>query len=294
MTRLHPALSVSSYQARIAEWVNMVFGAVVAADGPERTLRFVEEAVELAQAVGLDADIVHRLVDYVFSREKGEPGKEVAGCAVTLLAAATANGVDAEKELDIELSRIQEPEVIARCRRRQSEKREALVALDGANRMDAPGGPQCGCGRPSAHESGWCGTECEAKFGDKVILYIEDGKPAALPALSGGRQFTRIDRLLTQLAGCSVAAMGGTDQVAKRGDFGWSPAYEDVLTLRRKFDEMFPRFETALERAEALWQLLDDIDTLDDAAREHDSVFREQARAIQKKRWAIYNPDAKT
>ena len=24
-------------------------------------------------------------------------------------------------------------------------------------RMDAPGGPVCGCGRPSRHESGWCG-----------------------------------------------------------------------------------------------------------------------------------------
>jgi hypothetical protein len=39
-----------------------------------------------------------------------------------------------------------------------------------ANRMDAPEGPQCGCGKPSAHESGWCGTECEAKFGETVIL----------------------------------------------------------------------------------------------------------------------------
>lgn len=26
-------------------------------------------------------------------------------------------------------------------------------------RMDAPDGPVCGCGKPSRHESGWCG-EC--------------------------------------------------------------------------------------------------------------------------------------
>lgn len=44
-----------------------------------------------------------------------------------------------------------------------------------ANRMDAPGGPQCGCGRPSAHESGWCGTECEAKFGDTVWVVRNAG-----------------------------------------------------------------------------------------------------------------------
>ena len=27
-------------------------------------------------------------------------------------------------------------------------------------RMDAPDGPICGCGRPSTHESGWCGIPC--------------------------------------------------------------------------------------------------------------------------------------
>lgn len=26
------------------------------------------------------------------------------------------------------------------------------------HRMDAPGGPVCGCGQPSRHESGWCGS----------------------------------------------------------------------------------------------------------------------------------------
>jgi hypothetical protein len=26
--------------------------------------------------------------------------------------------------------------------------------------MDAPGGPVCGCGKPSRHESGWCGENC--------------------------------------------------------------------------------------------------------------------------------------
>ena len=31
---------------------------------------------------------------------------------------------------------------------------------DGAHIMDHPDGPQCRCGQPSAHESGWCGV-CE-------------------------------------------------------------------------------------------------------------------------------------
>ncbi len=36
---------------------------------------------------------------------------------------------------------------------------------------------------------------------------------------------------------------------------------------------------------EKLWNLLDDIDTLDDAARDNDVWYRKQAYIIQKKRW---------
>jgi len=47
-----------------------------------------------------------------------------------------------------------------------------------------------------------------------------------------------------QLAGCSVAAFGGTKDPAKQGDYGWSGAYQDVLDLRLKCD----RYKAALER----------------------------------------------
>jgi hypothetical protein len=45
------------------------------------------------------------------------------------------------------------------------------------------------------------------------------------------------------------------------------------------------------ERAKALWQLLDDIDTADDACRENDKAFRERARAIIKRRNDILTSD---
>lgn len=45
------------------------------------------------------------------------------------------------------------------------------------------------------------------------------------------------EQLTVQLAGCSTAASGWSQRdPAKRGDYGWSPAYQDVLELRQRFD----------------------------------------------------------
>lgn len=46
-----------------------------------------------------------------------------------------------------------------------------------------------------------------------------------------------IDQLRVHLAGCSVAALGGSP-VAMQGDYGWSPAYQDVLDLRARYEAL--------------------------------------------------------
>jgi hypothetical protein len=117
-----------SFQRLVAEWILTTLGEESATNGAERVLRLVEEAVELAQACGVDAATVHRLVDYVFERPVGDPPKEIAGCMVTLYGAASALGVDADEEFRKELLRIQQPEVVERVRRRQQEKRAAIKA----------------------------------------------------------------------------------------------------------------------------------------------------------------------
>jgi hypothetical protein len=114
-------------QERVHVWVREVFTDKEAIDVAERSLRVAEEALELAQACGIDVETLHRLVDYVMSRPTGKPAQEVAGTMVTLYAIATPLNIDADTEFAIELERISQPEVIDRCRRRQHEKREALI-----------------------------------------------------------------------------------------------------------------------------------------------------------------------
>lgn len=57
----------------------------------------------------------------------------------------------------------------------------------------------------------------------------------------------RRERLDVQLAGCLTAAEGGTSSavVAKPEDWGWSPAYQRVLDLRRNWDSLTHEVEEA-------------------------------------------------
>ena len=50
-----------------------------------------------------------------------------------------------------------------------------------------------------------------------------------------------VEQLRVQLAGCGVAAYGGTSkkQVAEKGSYGWSDSYQATLDLRRKYDALF-------------------------------------------------------
>jgi len=60
----------------------------------------------------------------------------------------------------------------------------------------------------------------------------------------------RVEQLQVQLAGCLIAAEGATKDPAKQGDYGWSVCYQDVLDLRRKYDQLKSEGAEAAETAQ--------------------------------------------
>ena len=82
------------FQDMTGVWVEKCFGPEAAADVPERNWRFIEEAIELVQSLGMTRNEVFDLVDYVYSRPSGDPAQEVGGTMVTLAALCQTNGLD--------------------------------------------------------------------------------------------------------------------------------------------------------------------------------------------------------
>ncbi len=74
----------------------------------------------------------------------------------------------------------------------------------------------------------------------------------------------REEQLIVQLAGVSVAALGGTKEPCLKGQWGWSVAYQDTLDLRLKYDAAMDRIaylEKACEeyRATAVAAMVGDL-----------------------------------
>ncbi len=71
-----------------------------------------------------------------------------------------------------------------------------------------------------------------------------------------------------------------------------------ILWNTRAPCEQLTQTQQALDKkkdeVQTLWMLLDDIDTLDDEARENDAVFRKKCYEIQQKRWLIADPFSKS
>jgi len=83
-------------QTTAAQWAARCFGRAVVEDRRERVTRILEEAIELAQAEGLEADTVARLTRRVYAKPPGDPTQELGGLGVCVLVYAEATGVSAD------------------------------------------------------------------------------------------------------------------------------------------------------------------------------------------------------
>lgn len=95
-----------SLQDGLAEWATEAFGAETITDLKTRAMRTLEEAVELAQALGVDEEACHRQVVHTYSRPVGDPAQEIAGVINGALMAAEGLGVDGLLVAEEELHRV--------------------------------------------------------------------------------------------------------------------------------------------------------------------------------------------
>lgn len=95
----------SSYQDRVKAWLAACFPPAVRSDRQERAHRFLEEALELAQAMGCSREDATALVEYVYSRPAGRPELEVGGVMVTLAGLCSATSINMTEAGDRELQR---------------------------------------------------------------------------------------------------------------------------------------------------------------------------------------------
>lgn len=130
--------AVKSFQERVAPWMQACFGPETAADRVERNDRFLEEALELVQSLGMPIENVLRLVGYVYGRPAGEPHQEVGGVMITLAALCLSHGLDMHRAGDDELARISTPAMIEKIRAKQASKPKGALPAHVEGNVLAP------------------------------------------------------------------------------------------------------------------------------------------------------------
>lgn len=117
---------MQNWQQMVGKWVRRTFGDNSQNDTRERSLRFIEEAVELVQVTGLSQSEVFQIIDKVYVKPKGELRQELGGVMVTLLALSdNLKSVDLHDCLVTEWKRVNSPEAQAKLQASQERKLEA-------------------------------------------------------------------------------------------------------------------------------------------------------------------------
>jgi NTP pyrophosphatase (non-canonical NTP hydrolase) len=113
-------------QKRVFDRAVEVWGAEPLVSRDDRARRFAEEAMELAQTQGVEADTLKRLIDYVYGRPVGDVKQEIGGVMFSLYCLAENLGLSVDGCETDEINRFlgTDPEVF---RKKNEAKREAGV-----------------------------------------------------------------------------------------------------------------------------------------------------------------------
>lgn len=114
-------------QGAIWDWTCGTFGED-ACTSKERAMRFLEEAIELVQAEGIDIAAINAVLAHVLAKEPGNPVQEAGGVGLTLLAYCESKGFSADDAEAGELVRVKaiDPE---KFRARHNKKADAGIAV---------------------------------------------------------------------------------------------------------------------------------------------------------------------
>lgn len=122
------------FQLDAARWVSQCLGTAALFNRKERALRLLEEALELAQAEGIEPMMVEKLFRHVYAKPKGDPRQEAAGVGTCLFSWAIAAGERLGHVIFEELERVSDPVVMENVRIKNMEKRRtglSFLPLDG-------------------------------------------------------------------------------------------------------------------------------------------------------------------
>ena len=111
-------------QSQIGEWVRKTFGDESCDDPRERSLRFIEEAIEMVQSVGaVTPSEIFQLVDKKFAAPPGDTKQEAGGVYITFLALCHQQQIGAKTCLHKEWQRINDPNTQEILQRKQAAKK---------------------------------------------------------------------------------------------------------------------------------------------------------------------------
>lgn len=114
-------MSREQRQQKAAAWVASTFGTPALMSLHERCCRVVEEAIELAQAEGVEQHVIDMISARVFKRPPGNPWQELGGVGHCLLTYSAAKGVSADTAEEDEVNRVYDLPA-ERFRQKQQEK----------------------------------------------------------------------------------------------------------------------------------------------------------------------------